>query len=243
MTNKKNMKRIINNDFNKNNNHQVIINKIENEHKKVYLEYAIVPVILVIVVLIILSINNNQIKSFKDDAINTKNIELTSNNEGKDYDEQNNNYSTNIIVNELKEYKNKQDNSNIYLNNINIPYFEVLNNIKIPVDFDVFAEGHGVCIPKDKDYGKINNYEFWYKNSKNKRSIVIALSDKFIPYRDFLIDRKNSNKTIINGVDVEIYKFKNTYVSLFNYNGYNFDIESCDIMKEEYIMLLYSLIK
>ena len=71
----------------------------------------------------------------------------------------------------------------------------------------------------------------------------IALSDKNIPYRDSGIDRKNSNKTIINGIEVEIYKHKNTYVSIFSYKGYNFDIESCDIIEEEYIRLLYSLIK
>lgn len=248
MNNKENMKKIINNDFNKKDNHQVIISKIENKHNKAYLEYAIVPIILVIVISFVLfnSINNNQIKSYKDDSVNTKNINTTSINDGEDYDGLNNNYSASIIVNELKEYKNKQCNSNNYLNNINIPYFEVLKNIIIPDDFDILAEGKGVCISKnnkDKDYGKINNYELWYRNSKNKRNIIIALSDKNIPYRDFVIDRKNSNKTIINGVEVEIYKYKNTYVSIFSYKGYNFDIESCDIIEEEYIGLLYSLIK
>ena len=247
MTNKEKMKRIINNDFNKKNNRQLIISKIKNKHNKAYLEYAIIPTILVIVISIVLinKINNNQIKSFKDESVNTNNINTTSTNDGEDFDELNN-YNTNIIINELKEYKNKQGNSNNYLNNINIPYFEILKNIKIPDDFDVFADGYGVCISKEKnnkDYGKINNYEFWYKNSKNNRKIIIALSDKNIPYRDSGIDRKNSNKTIINGIEVEIYKHKNTYVSIFSYKGYNFDIESCDIIEEEYIRLLYSLIK
>ena len=224
MTNKEKMKRIINNDFNKKNNRQLIISKIENKHNKAYLEYAIIPTILVIVISIVLinKINNNQIKSFKDESVNTNNINTTSKNDGEDFDELNN------------------------LNNINIPYFEILKNIKIPDDFDVFADGKGVCISKDKndkDYGKINNYELWFKNSKNNRKIIIALSDKNIPYRDSGIDRKNSNKTIINGIEVEIYKHKNTYVSIFSYKGYNFDIESCDIIEEEYIRLLYSLIK
>ena len=64
-----------------------------------------------------------------------------------------------------------------------------------------------------------------------------------MPYRDFTINKDNSKKTLINGIEVEIFRYKNIYVSIFNYNGYNFDIESCDIIEEEYIRLLYSLIK
>ena len=142
MTNKEKMKRIINTDFNKKNNRQLIISKIENKHNKAYLEYAIIPTILVINISIVLinKINNNQIKSFKDESVNTNNINTTSKNDGEDFDELNN-YNTNIIINELKEYKNKQGNSNNYLNNINIPYFEILKNIKIKNDFNDFTDG------------------------------------------------------------------------------------------------------
>ena len=97
MTNKEKMKRIINNDFNKKNNRQLIISKIENKHNKAYLEYAIIPTILVIVISIVLinKINNNQIKSFKDESVNTNNINTTSKNDGEDFDELNN-YNTKI---------------------------------------------------------------------------------------------------------------------------------------------------
>ena len=249
MTNKENMKKIIIKDFDKKSNHNVIVNKIENKcENKNYLKYAIVPIILVIITSIIMvnKQNNNKTRTFKDNNANTSNISTTSNKNNDDYDGLNENYNENILVNELKEYKNKQDNSSNYLNNINIPYFEILKGIDIPDDFDILAEGRGVCVSKnvkDKDYGKVNNYELWYKNSKNNRNIIIALPDKNKPYRDFQINRENSNKTIINGVEVEIYQYKNTYVSIFSYKGYNFDIESCDIIKEEYIRLLYSLIK
>ncbi len=244
MLNKEKIKKEIMQDFDKKNNYQKIINKVERKPNN-YLTYALIPMILIIVVsIVLLNINhNNQIKIFKEENVNIKNINTTSNN---DYTGLNTNFSSHIIVNELKDYKMKDNNSKNYINNINIPYFDILKDIKIPSDFDVIADGKGVSITKndnDKAYGKINNYELWYKNAKNNRKIVIALSNNSIPYREYKIDQSNSNKTIINGIEVMIYKYKNIYVSIFSYQGYNFDIETCDIIEEEYTRLLYSIIK
>ena len=244
MTNKEKMKRIIEKDYDKNSNYNKIINKIENSpNKKTYFKYAVVPIILVIALSILLNKqSDSKVRSFKDE----NSVDVSTTQKNIDYNGLETYVNKSIIVNELKNYQLKDDNSINYLNNINIPYFEALKDIKIPDDFNILADGHGVCVSKDikdKDYGKINNYELWYKNSKNKRRIIIALSDKNMPYRDFRINRKNINKTVINGIEVEIYKYKNMYISIFSYNGYNFDIESCDIMEEEYTKLLYSIIK
>ena len=133
MTNKENMKKIIIKDFDKKSNHNVIVNKIENKcENKNYLKYAIVPIILVIITSIIMvnKQNNNKTRTFKDNNANTSNISTTSNKNNDDYDGLNENYNENILVNELKEYKNKQDNSSNYLNNINIPYFEILKGAR-----------------------------------------------------------------------------------------------------------------
>ena len=240
------MKNVIKNDFDKENNYKKIACRMNEKKIVINYKYAFIPMILIITISIILFNKQsvNKVRTFKDDS-KVNNFVNQNNN---DYEGLNINISSsaNIIVNELKDFKLKNYDSINYINNINIPYFEILKDIKIPYDFDISADGKGVCISKDKkdkDYGKINNYELWYKNSKNNRKIIIALSDRNIPYRDFMIDRKNSNKTIINGVEVEIYKHKNIYVSIFSYKGYNFDIESCDIIEEEYVGLLYSLIK
>ena len=246
MTNRENMKKTITKDFDKKQNYNIIINKIENKHNLVYLKYAIMPMIIILIISFFLvnSQKEKEIETFR--SIENVNTTSFSHND-EDYSGMNINTSAStVIINELDEFKQKRYDSKNYIDNINIPYFEVLNSIKIPKDFDVFAEGRGVCITKDvknKDYGKINNYELLYKNSKNNRSITIALSDKNMPYRDFTINKDNSKKTLINGIEVEIFRYKNIYVSIFNYNGYNFDIESCDIIEEEYIRLLYSLIK
>ena len=246
MNNRENMKNVIKNDFDKENNYKKIACRMNEKKIVINYKYAFIPMILIITISIILFNKQsvNKVRTFKDDS-KVNNFVNQNNN---DYEGLNINISSsaNIIVNELKDFKLKNYDSINYINNINIPYFEILKDIKIPYDFDISADGKGVCISKDKkdkDYGKINNYELWYKNSKNNRKIIIALSDRNIPYRDFMIDRKNSNKTIINGVEVEIYKHKNIYVSIFSYKGYNFDIESCDIIEEEYVGLLYSLIK
>ena len=246
MTNRENMKKNIKKDFDKEKNYKEIVSQMDKKKIVINYKYAFIPMILIIAISIILfnKQSGDKVRTFKDDS----KVNSSVNQNSSDYDGLNVNTtsSVRIIVNELRDFKLKNYNVTNYINNINIPYFEVLKDIKIPDDFDVLADGRGVGISKDKkdkDYGKINNYELWYKNSKNNRKIIIALSDKNIPYRDFMIDRKNSNKTIINGVEVEIYKYKNTYVSIFSYKGYNFDIESCDIIEEEYIRLLYSLIK
>ena len=246
MTNRENMKKNIKKDFDKEKNYKEIVSQMDKKKIVINYKYAFIPMILIIAISIILfnKQSGNKVRTFKDDS--KVNNSVNQNNNAYDGLNVYTSSSANIIVNELKDFKLKNYDSTNYINNINIPYFEILNDIKIPYDFDISADGRGVCISKDKkdkDYGKINNYELWYKNSKNNRKIIIALSDKNIPYRDFMIDRKNSNKTIINGVEVEIYKHKNMYVSIFSYKGYNFDIESCDIIEEEYIRLLYSLIK
>ena len=244
MSNKDKIKEIIKNDFDKNNNYDMIKERMEIKHNNSYLEYGIIPIVLVIFIsIVLLSKNANQIKEFKSSNVNVNSDMSTTSLYSNDYDILNS--STSIVFNELKDYKVKEINSKNYLNNVNIPYFDVLKDINIPDDFDNLEDGRAVCIKnkKDKDYGKINNYEFWYYNSKNKRSIIIALSDKNILYRDFKIDRENSKKTIINGVEIEIYKYKNIFVSIFNYKGYNFDIETRDITLEEFVMLLYSVIK
>ena len=240
------MKKNIKKDFDKEKNYKEIVSQMDKKKIVINYKYAFIPMILIIAISIILfnKQSGDKVKTFKDDS----KVNSSVNQNSSDYDGLNVNTtsSVRIIVNELRDFKLKNYNVTNYINNINNPYFEVLKDIKIPDDFDVLADGRGVVISKDKkdkDYGKINNYELWYKNSKNNRKIIIALSDKNIPYRDFMIDRKNSNKTIINGVEVEIYKYKNTYVSIFSYKGYIFDIESCDIIEEEYIRLLYSLIK
>lgn len=246
MTNKDRMKKTIIKDFDKRNNYETIINKIEDNHdNKKYLKFVLVPMILLVFVSVLVLNNhdNNLNRTFKDgNNVNTTSIGQ----DGDDYDGININQSADIIINELKEYKVKQDGSSNYLNNINIPYFDVLKDIKIPEDFDVLADGRGVCISKnnkDKDYGKINNYEFWFMNSKNNRRIVIAISDKNIPYRDFQINDSNAKKSIVNGVEVKIFKNENTYVSMFNYKGYNIDIETSEINEKEHISLLSSIIK
>ena len=195
----------------------------------------IIPLILIIIL-----IGNRR------DTLN-KSIQDSNNTRSNLIDTNQTNESVEIItINELNNYEYNLYNSNNTINDIYIPYFELLNDISIPKDFDNTYKSRAISIPKDsedKDYGKVDHYEFSFNNSKSNRSIIISLSDKNKPYRKYSITSKDIKKSLMNGISIEIYNYQNIYLSFFQYKGYYFDIESNNIEKNEYLDLLYSIIK
>lgn len=222
MTNKDKLRHIIDKDINKKDNYNRILNKMNNKHNYYYL---LVPVCVLLIFTFIFYKNSKpeMLKgtfktTTKDNTIiNINNIYVTSN------------YSLN----------NTTKASNSYIDDYySIPYFEVLNNLTIPKDFD------------NKDYfrvkfkdNKINNYEYWGFNTKNNRRIIIGISDKNIPIGNIDINIEKPNISRINFTKLEIYRYDNSFIAKFNYKGYNFNIESNDITEKEFIDLLKSIIK
>ena len=228
MNNKDRLKNVINEYFDKERNYNEIQNRLNNSNN--YMKYVLsMSCLIIVVIMVLLSRNNVQLK---------KEINISSNNEIKINDYNVTNSSINNYVN--------TNNSNISnYSNVNIPYFEVLNNLNIPNDFDIKYEGKArgkVLDKKDKDYGKINNYEFLFRNSKNSRNIVIGISDENEPISSININ-DNSSKSIINNVELIIYKYNNRYIVKFSYKDYNIIIETTDIDENELINLLKSIIK
>ncbi|MBQ1812674.1 MAG: hypothetical protein II119_01830 [Bacilli bacterium] len=221
MTNKEKIKNIIDKDFNKKNNYNEIINKMNNKPNYYYL---LVPVCIVLVVFIFYKNSKPEMLKGTFKTTTNDNIIININ-------------DINVISN--YNLNNTSKSSNNYIDNYySIPYFEVLNDLTIPKDFD------------NKDYfrvkfkdNKINNYEYWCFNTKNNRRIIIGVSDKNIPIGNIDISIEQPNISRINFTKLEIYRYNNSFVAKFNYNGYNFNVESNDITEKEFIDLLKSIIK
>ena len=218
------------NDFDKDKNYNIIKKKIENKRNN-YLKYL--SFIFVVLFIIFVLYRNNtldikkDIKLVEDVKININEVSIIQ--ENKDMD----GVTVENAVNESNNY-------------VCIPYYEILNGLDIPDDFDnknYYKVRFKKLDPNSKDYGKINNYEYWYFNTRNNRRIIIALSDKNIPLGNTNINEENANYSIINGIKLQIYKYKNKYIAIFSYDGFNFNIESTDITQNEFINLLKSLIK
>ena len=228
MNNKNRLKNVINEYFDKERNYNEIQNRLNNSNN--YMKYVLsMSCLIIVVIMVLLSRNNVQLK---------KEINIDSNNEIKinDY---------NVTNSSISNYVNTNNSNISNYSNVNIPYFEVLNNLNLPNDFDIKYEGKArvkVLDKKDKDYGKINNYEFLFRNSKNSRNIIIGISDENEPISSININ-DNSSKSIINNVELIIYKYNNRYIVKFSYKDYNFIIETTDIDENELINLLKSIIK
>ena len=218
MTNKEKFKRVIENDFDKDSNYNIIMNKLDKkDNKKIYIS---ILVLIFTIVFIAINANKEILKTFnvieKNDKIYINDINVV------------NTFSN-------TSSSSNENNSSSY---INIPYYEILSNLNIPNDFDI--KYNGKIKYKNEE---INNYEFWFKNSKNNRSIVIGISNKNIPISSININVKNSNKSFINNTELEIYRYNYNYIAKLNYKGFNLNIESFNIKESEFIDLLKSLIK
>ena len=247
MNNKEKMKTTIKKDFDKKNNYDKIIDKIDNNSSKTYYKYVFVPLLFIIVITIFsITINvDNRTKSLKhDNNINTSSV----NQNEDDFDGFNNNENNNIVINEYngKNTTSSNDVDGKIKNGICIPYFGILSDLEIPKDFDNNGNADTVWVksdPNSNEYDILNNYNFYYRNTSNNRIIIISLSDKYKPLRcpsDYVLSYP---KSVINGHEVLIIKNQNSFISIFSYKGYNFDIESYDITEEEFVNLLSSIIK
>ena len=218
MTNKENFKKVIENDFDKDSNYNIIMNKLDKKNnKKIYIS---ILVLIFTIVFIAINANKEILKTFnvieKNDKIYINDINVV------------NTFSN-------TSSSSNENNSSSY---INIPYYEILSNLNIPNDFDI--KYNGKIKYKNEE---INNYEFWFKNSKSNRSILIGISNKNIPISSININVKNSNKSFINNTELEIYRYNNNYIAKLNYKEFNLNIESFNIKESEFIDLLKSLIK
>ena len=247
MTNRENMKKVIKNDFNKENNYNRIVEGMSEKRIRFNYKYATIPTIVIIIFILIIGIStkNNKVKQFEKfggddflDGINTTTSSNTNHIDTSDSD------SSLVEINEINDIIKNRGNTKI-VNNVNIPYLEILTNLEIPKDFDNKEDYRAIYIKDSKSSKEdyiLNNYEFHYKNTKNEREIVASFSKDFTPISNYNFG-VNNKSSLVNGINVLLYKYEKTYIAKFEYMKYNFLVEGKNITQEEFMNFVSSIIK
>lgn len=117
-------------------------------------------------------------------------------------------------------------------------FYEKLVNSNLLEDYKV----EGIYIKdSNQKYNKLNNYVI--SSNKEDKSIMIAFSKDNEPLRDYFFDDKGDKYTTINGENIKIYSYKNSYIAVFSYNGVNFDIETSNADINDFKSILELIIK
>lgn len=247
MTNRENMKKVIKNDFDKENNYKKIVEGMNEKRIRFNYKYATIPTIVIIIFILIIGIStkNNKVKQFEkfggDDFLDGINATTSSNTNHIDTSDSD---SSLVEINEINDIIKNRGNTKI-VNNVNIPYLEILTNLEIPNDFDNKEDYRAVYIKDSKSSKEdyiLNNYEFHYKNTKNEREIVASFSKDFTPISNYNFG-VNNKSSLINEINVLLYKYEKTYIAKFQYMKYNFLVEGKNITQEEFMNFVSSIIK
>lgn len=226
-----NLKREIEKEFDKQQNYNNILSKVERVSVMRKLKYVLAPAfVLVIAFVVVTGIGN-----YKKGKI----INMADSN-GSDIE---------IILNINKLGNMGTTNLDIDVKTIEIDKlpekYEFMNNISIPKDLKL-ADSYNRYIRKDikvDNYDVLYDYVFWYETEENNKKIILTFSEIGEPLRDYFINHDESKKSKIGETEVTIWQHKDVYMTTFTYNNVNFDIETTEISEEELINLLVSIIK
>lgn len=237
MTNKEKLKQAIEQDMNSKDYYNGIINKIEkgeNMKKKIngIWKLSFAPICLIVLISGVILLNKGH------------ETETLLNN--KLYVDEKNNVILNIneINDKVGMARVDADVKIVTNNDINFPLPYKDGLVNIPKDLNktykyifYFRENK-----ESQEYNVLGNYELIYSND-NDRSINVKYSKDNKPVRDYYFSDEGSKITTINDVELKIYKYENIYFTEFNFDDYNFDIETSNITEQELSNLLLSIIK
>ena len=148
-----------------------------------------------------------------------------------------------ILVNEISSAGVNKIDADIKIQSIK-KTDSYLSDAWVPDDLNKF-NGYSVYtrdIGKSK-YDNLNCYVYYFSNENDERNIRVAFSGKGKPVRDYGFDRDSALKSTINDNELVIYKYENIYFVEFIYNNVNYDIETNGINIVELEMFLKSIIK
>lgn len=124
--------------------------------------------------------------------------------------------------------------------------FNFLSRIKIPEELNETAYYEIYTRPNTDtdDYSILHDYGVAYtctSSENTAKQVILHFSKEFKPVRDYLFggEPKLSN---IGNTTLEIYRYENSYMTIFTYDGLNFDIEAQGITEDEFVEILVSII-
>ena len=117
---------------------------------------------------------------------------------------------------------------------------------RIPVELGADFSFYSLAVRGYKDSGledeyRLHDYVFDCKTDDGKQAIV-ALCTFENPLRDYFIENEAKELSDINGTQIIIYEYENTYMMQFSYKGVNYDIETRNMDLNGMEALLVSLL-
>jgi len=227
MSDENNMKKKLKERFDKNNNYNQILSKIErkDDMKKInYFKYSLVPICLLLIVGIVAQFSNRP-NPLLDGSKDTQNIIIINN-------------TDNIIRGSLRVDADIRE----------------INSIDI---FEKYGLNKELIIPNDSTldsyclYGKFSSDQYdklidcrlvYVRKGETIPTITIAMAKNNPPFRDYLFSEDNLKESTINNVLLIITQYEDIYFTVFKINDIYFDIETNGITQNELVDLLKSII-
>ena len=215
-------------DFNKETMKKQILATYEKKNlNNKYSKLSIIPISLVIIFI---------------GAFLIKNITFSKNVYTRASDES---INVNEVIEEASAFKQSSSEPKAETSNINLVWPNILKDgITLPKDLTK-ENGYAIYTKNSKTgkYTNLNSYVYEYFNSSSKRKIRLAFSKTEKPLRNYYFDTEKVKKSYINNYELIIYQYSDNYYTEFIYKGYNFDIETTNITKDELTSLLKSILK
>lgn len=226
-----NLKREIEKEFDKQQNYENILSKVERVSVMKKLKYVLTPVFVLVTAFVVITGVNGQKKEKTMNMAdsNGSNIEVVLN------------------INKLGNMgAAKLDVDVKIIETKNLPEkYEFINNILIPEELKL-THSYNRYTRKDikvDNYDILYDYVFLYETKESNKHIILAFSELGEPLRDYFINHDQSKKSKIGDTEVTIWQYKDLYMATFTYNNINFDIETTKLSEEELVKLLISIIK
>lgn len=227
-----NLKKQIENEFDREKNYNIILSKVEGvtTMRKLKVIHIVASMCVLAVVLAcfvkLKDIGINYIAKNNSTVEQTENIELN--------------------INKIKVMSQASLDADIKTIEIkNLPErFEFMNNIKLPSGFklDYSYNVYTRSNINSDEYDMLHDYVFYYQKDDGEKNINLTFSEIEEPIRDYYIENTISKKSKIGDIELLISQFNTTYIVTFNNNGINFDIETNNISENELVELLESII-
>lgn len=224
MFNRKDFKKIFDDEFDSQKMKEQILIKYENKNGNnmvKMLRYAVIVIVLIIGGVFVY--NRNLVFGSGGNASNGDNSKILVNEISR--------AGVNKIDADIKIQS--MEKSDFYLSDAWVP--EDLNKFN---SYSIYTRGIN-----NSEYDNLNCYVYYFSNESDERNIRVAFSNKGKPIRDYGFDSDNALKSTINDNEFVIYKYENIYFVEFNYNNVNYDIETNSINIVELEMFLKSIIK
>ena len=237
MNNKEKLIKILDKDFNKKDNLDIIYKKINRNYRfKTNIKYAYSFSLIIVFVCIFLI--NNKDKNLEENNTNINTSQNTFNGEiYKENDEFDSLPNTNEEICKTLKYKeiDKIEGYDFY------KHLNISDEYNAFVIYEVYAKEN----IDSEEFDKLNNYIISYKVKKKEeefKEIEISFSRDNIPITNYEYKNFETNTIKISDIDVIMYMSENIEVLVFEYNNINFSIRTFNVEKRELMNLLKSII-